>query len=147
MSQNIIKWLRWILLLPVSVLMPVLIFNLPEFLPGIIVSENSATNIVHVLSPFISSIISIISAYIIAPNFKFKASLVIGLVWLLILSIAISIVVFRVKFYGQQQYILDGGMATISAVLGITIALLTCWKLQNIQKKTDKTHSNIDLPQ
>ncbi|SDH17177.1 hypothetical protein SAMN05421827_11839 [Pedobacter terrae] len=134
MNQNIVKWLRWLFLLPVSILMTAVIFYLPELLPGIIVSKNSAKNVMHVLSPFFTSIISILSAHVIAPNDKFKASLVIGLIWLLILSIALSIVIFKVKFYGQHQYILDGGMALISAVTGIAIALLMSWKLQNLQR-------------
>lgn len=134
MNQNIVKWLRWLFLLPVSILMTAVIFYLSELLPGIIVSKNSAKNVMHVLSPFFTSIISILSAHVIAPNDKFKASLVIGLIWLLILSIALSIVIFKVKFYGQHQYILDGGMALISAVTGIAIALLMSWKLQNLQR-------------
>lgn len=140
MSKSILKWLRWLLVLPASICIPAITIFLPELLPHIKIDDISSANFRHALYPFVTSIISILTAYVVAPGYKFKASLAIAILWLFILLAALSIVLFKVKVAGEEQYVLDNGVATISTLVGITISLIVSWKAQSKRRSsTTKT--------
>jgi len=81
----------------------------------------------HASSPFIASSLAIIAAYIIAPSHKFKASLVVAGLWLLAPMTAVVISLAGIQVEGEQQYLLDGGVAMLSTVLGIGASLYANW--------------------
>lgn len=134
MNKQIIKWSRWIILLPTSICLPVICIFLTDLLPAVNFEDSSSKHFLHSLYPFITSIISILTAYIIAPNHKFRASTAIAVLWLLSLLTALSIVIFKVRVAGEQQYVVDDGMATISTLIGVAIGLMVGWRLQ-VKKK------------
>lgn len=144
------KWVRWLLLLPASICIPAIIIFVPNLLPNIKAISTSYENFLHALSPFVSSIISILTAYVVAPSHKFRVSLAIALLWFLILLTALIIVVFKVKVDGEEQFVIDNGMATISTLIGIMVGLLVSRKAQSKRGRRTSHASHVglqDLPE
>lgn len=124
MNATLIYWLRWVLLLPIAIGLGIgyAIYG------GPLVTYGWDKSIEHASSPFIASSLAIITAYIIAPSHKFKASLIVAGFWLLAPIIGIVIAVTGIKVEGEEQYLLDGGVAMLSTILGIGASLYANWR-------------------
>lgn len=84
----------------------------------------------HTLSPLIASIISIVFAYIIAPKCKFRSALIVAVTLLLVPIACIIIMVFGIKVSGEEQTIIDGGVAMAMLLIGIIVGVFVTWILK-----------------
>lgn len=134
MNSSIINWLRWILVLPVSIGSGIIyaMYISPALMQGM------SKSFEHGSSPLIAILLAIVSAYIIAPSHKFKTSLVVGGVWLLAPIAGIFIVLTGIKIEGEEQSVVDGGFAIFTTMLGVLLGSLITWILNAKHNKSDK---------
>ncbi|MCX2472773.1 hypothetical protein OQZ33_00375 [Pedobacter sp. MC2016-05] len=86
----------------------------------------------------ISTTGSILLAYFIAPSSKFRASIGIAVMWLLILAACLFIVLGGIGIDGKQQTVLDGGVSIVSMVVGLTIGLFITRKLNSSPSQVEQ---------
>jgi hypothetical protein len=125
MNRNIVNWFRWLVVMPASIGLGITyaMYISPALMQGV------GKSFEHGSSPLIASMIAILVAYIIAPDYKFKTSLTIAFLWLLVPLAGIIIMIFRIKVNGEEQYLLDGGVALFTTMLGILLGSLITWRL------------------
>ena len=134
MNRNVIKWLRWSVVLPTSIGLGIIY---AMFISPILMQAMSKS-FEHGTSPLIAGVIAILSAYVIAPTYKFKTSLTIACLWLSAPLIGVIIMIFGIKVNGEEQYLLDGGIALFTTILGILLGLFITWRLTTKHKKSDE---------
>lgn len=124
MGSKFITWFRWVMVFPVSIGTCILYssFIHPVLLQGL------GKNTVHAFNPLIASVIAIVVAYIIAPNYKFNIALIVAGFFLLAPIAGLIIVMFGIKVNGQEQSILDGGAALATTTLGVIVGIFIAWK-------------------
>jgi len=137
MNRNLIRWFRWLILIPATIGLTVLyaIYVNP------VLTQGFGKNIEHALNPFISFALVVLIAYLIAPSYKFKTSLIFGCLSLLLPFVGIIIVLTGIKIGGEEQYVLDGGIAIFTTIAGLAVGLLITWKL-NIRSYRFKEPKN-----
>jgi hypothetical protein len=79
MNKNIIKWLRWLIVVPASIGLGILY----AMYVSPLLMQATSKSFEHGTSPLIAIMIALVSAYIVATMHKFKTSLVVGGLWLL----------------------------------------------------------------
>ena len=127
MNRNLIRWFRWLILIPATIGLTLLyaIYVNP------VLTQGFGKNIEHALNPFISFALVVLIAYLIAPSYKFKTSLIFGCLSLLLPFVGIIIVLTGIKIGGEEQYVLDGGIGLFATLLGVVSGLLITWKLSS----------------
>lgn len=127
MNRNLIRWFRWLILIPATIGLTLLcaIYVNP------VLTQDFGKNIEHALNPFISFALIVLIAYLIAPSYKFKTSLIFGCLSLLLPFVGIIIVLTGIKIGGEEQYVLDGGIGLFATLLGVVSGLLITWKLSS----------------
>ncbi|KQC02362.1 hypothetical protein [Pedobacter sp. Hv1] len=134
MNRNIIKQLRWLVVVPASIGLGILYAT---YISPILMGGMS-NSFEHGASPLMASMITIVSAYIIAPTYKFKTSLTIACLWLLAPLTGIIIMIFGIKINGEEQYLLDGGVALFTTILGVLFGLFITWRLTAKHNQSDE---------
>ncbi|TDO21332.1 hypothetical protein [Pedobacter duraquae] len=124
----IFYWLRWTLLLPLSIAVGLLASSVIGFILSFVVSEAPLERYKHALNPFITSFLSLVVARWIAPRYKSKATLVICVIWLVLILLCLFISVTDIRLYGDSYELKDGGMAVVMIILGMSSAYLLIWK-------------------
>lgn len=128
MEKGVIKWLRWIFAFPISLGLSFLwLFGL-EFLLNLILPKSWVPIVDHLIGPFIWTFLSIMGTYIIVPIYKFRAACVVATLWLLIVMSILAISLFRIKLYGEEYVVLDGGVGIGGITVGVAIALIVAWR-------------------
>ena len=145
-SSNPIIWLRWLLILPVSISFPIFIDWLVRLFFYLSLDSRVETGIARCLIMLISTIGSVLLAYIVAPSSKFEASIIIAAVWVLVLAACLIIVVGGIEIAGEQQTVLDGGVSSISMLVGLTIGLLITNKLRSRSDQVEHEFINSIQP-
>lgn len=135
MNRNIINWLRWLVVVPTSIGLGIIyaMYISPILMQGL------SRSFEHGASPLIASMIAIVVAYTIAPTYKFKTSLTIACLWLLAPLGGVIIVIFGIKINGEEQYLLDGGAALFTTMLGILLGSFITWRLTVKHNKSDES--------
>jgi hypothetical protein len=123
MNATYLNWLRWVLLVPTSIGLGILY----AIYGGPLITYGWDQSIDHASSPFIASAIAILAAYHLAPFHKFRASLAVAFLWLMAPIIGSFIIITDIKVEGEEQYLVDGGVAMLSTFLGIVASLYANW--------------------
>jgi len=124
----IFYWLRWILLLPLSIAGGLLVSLVIGFILSFVVSGPQLEGYKHALNPLITSFLSLVIAHYIAPINKSKVTIAISIVWLVLILLCIVITIADIKLYGESYEFKDGGTAIIMIILGLASAYLLIWK-------------------
>lgn len=110
---------RWILLLPVSFGIGLLISMLLGVFLSYVINEPNLSLVKHASNPLIISFLSVILAPIIAPLYKSKVIILTCCLWLTALLFCFVIVIAEIKLYGQQFEVKDGGIAILMVLVGL----------------------------
>lgn len=129
-SRNSLTWVRWMLVLPASILFPILIDWLVRSIFDTYLDTGIETIVARCVIMLLSTIGSLLLTYVIAPSNKFRTSTIIVALWILFLTAGLIIVIARIEIYGEEQTIIDGGASGISMLIGLTIGLLMAKKLE-----------------
>ncbi|RZK78095.1 MAG: hypothetical protein EOO85_07160 [Pedobacter sp.] len=79
----------------------------------------------------ITSFVSVIFTYIIAPKYKIKAVVGLFCLWFIIIISCLILVISKVELYGVEWEIKDGGMALNMVILGLTFGYIVLFARQN----------------
>jgi len=127
MKRNFIYWLRWIVVLPGSLVFSFLaLFPLNWILyfileKGSILSEVSTRSIEYFLTPFVIAIVFILAGFKIAPKYKFQASITLTILWIILF---VGIFVFMPMNNLQLQF----EVRSIGVPLGLLFGLYIAWR-------------------
>lgn len=127
------NWLRWGLLAPLSIGAGLLVSSIVGFCLTYITRDESLEAYRHASAPLITSFLSIILAYWIAPKYKLRTAITMCSLWLLIITLGLLITITDIKLYGQEYELKDGGMAIILTACGLAFACYLIWKLRSLK--------------
>lgn len=130
--SSIFYWLRWILVLPLSIGVGLLIATAIGMILWFMIAEPTLEKYKFVSSPLIASFISVILAPLIAPEKKSVTMLFICGLWLIVISVLLVIVIAHVKIYGEELEVKDKGIAMIQVLCGLIGGWVVSRKLQSI---------------
>lgn len=137
-SSNPIIWLRWLLILPVSISFPIFIDWLVRLFFYLSLDSRVETGIARCLIMLISTIVSVLLAYIVAPSSKFEASIIIAAVWVLVLAACLIIVVGGIGIAGEQQTVLDGGVSSMARAFNYSTFIVSVFSLSRVPMMAGK---------
>jgi MFS family permease len=117
-------WIRWLLLLPFSIGIGLAISSLVSVALSFVVHNYDLTQFNSGSRAFITSSLSIILAYVIAPKYKHRAVVGLYFLWALGLTFCLTIAICKIKLYGVEWEIKDCGIALIMILIGLTFSYL-----------------------
>lgn len=118
----IIYWIRWLLLLPLSIGIGLAVTSLFSIALSFVVHNYDLSQFNSAMRAFISSSLSIILAYMIAPKYKLKVVLGLYFLWALAIAFCFTIGIFKIKLYGEEWEMKDGGLALNMVLIGLTLS-------------------------
>jgi hypothetical protein len=124
-------WLRWGLLVPISIGAGLLVSTVFGLVLPYVVDESSQEVYKHASAPLITSFLSVTLAYWIAPKYKLRTATIICSLWLLVVTLGLLITIVDIKLYGQEYEVKDGGMAIIMTACGLAFACCRIWRVQS----------------
>lgn len=120
--QLIFYWLRWLLLLPLSIGIGLAVSSVFSMIASFAFHSYDLTQFNGAARAFIISFVSIILSYVIAPKYKIKAVMGLYCLWFFIMICCLILVMSKVKLYGEEWEIKDGGIALSMVILGLAFS-------------------------
>jgi len=136
MNKDFKYWLRWLAVLPGALFAGILaIFPLHWILYSTLRNETIFIDPYpelpeRLLSPFIMALVFVWAGSRIAPDYKFKTSIVLFGIWIFLAIGLVFLTLSGANFMGKELYFKDGGIRLTFAIAGAIIGFY-------IARKTD----------
>jgi MFS family permease len=123
-------WIRWLLMLPLSIAIGLAVSSLVGVVLSFVAHNYDLSQSNNASRAFITPFVSIILGYVIAPKYKIKAVVGLYCLWFFIMICCLILVISKVKLYGVEWEIKDGGLALTMVILGLTFSYVILFIIQ-----------------